>query len=268
MVSNFNFKENYDINDLIEIIRILRQPDGCPWDREQTHKSIRKDFIEETYEVIEAINKEDTQLLKEELGDVLMQVVFHTQIESENGSFVFDDVCDGICKKMIIRHPHVFASDKAETSADVLLKWDEIKKKTKNQKTQSSVIESIPKELPALMRAQKVQKKAADVGFDWDDISGAFDKIEEESREVREALEAKDKAAVLDEIGDLIFSCVNVARFAKVDSEEALTHTTDKFIERFRIVESLAFERGIKMEDASLKVLDGLWDEAKKKGNQ
>lgn len=268
MVSDFKFKENYNIDDLIEIIRILRQPGGCPWDREQTHKSIRKDFIEETYEVIEAINKEDTELLKEELGDVLMQVVFHSQIETESGNFVFDDVCDGICKKMIIRHPHVFAEETAETSSDVLVKWDEIKKKTKNQKTQSSVIESIPKELPALMRAQKVQKKAADVGFDWDDISGAFDKIEEESREVREALESNDKEAVLDEVGDLIFSCVNVARFAKVDSEEALTHTTEKFIRRFKAVEALAYERGIKIEDASLSVLDGLWDEAKKKGNQ
>lgn len=267
MVDNFTFKEKYNIDDLLEIIRILRQPYGCPWDKEQTHKSIRKDFIEETYEVIEAINKEDTELLKEELGDVLMQVVFHAQIETEEGRFNFSDVCDGICKKMIVRHPHVFANDNAETSDDVLVKWDEIKKKTKNQKTQSSVIESIPKELPALMRAQKVQKKAADVGFDWDDISGAFDKISEETQEVKEALRSGDKEAVLDEMGDLLFSCVNVARFAKVDSEEALTHTTEKFITRFKIVESLAAERGIDMEQASLEVLDELWDEAKKQGN-
>lgn len=268
MVDNFIFKEKYDINDLLEVIRILRQPNGCPWDKEQTHKSIRKDFIEETYEVIEAINKEDTELLKEELGDVLMQVVFHAQIETEQGHFNFDDVCDGICKKMIIRHPHVFSDENAETSADVLVKWDAIKKKTKNQKTQSSVIESIPREFPALMRAQKVQKKAADVGFDWDDISGAFDKVYEETQEVKEALESGDKEAVLDEVGDLFFSCVNVARFAKVDSEEALTHTTEKFIKRFKIVESLALERGIDMERASIEVLDELWDEAKKQGNQ
>lgn len=264
MVDNFIFKEKYDINDLLEVIRILRQPYGCPWDKEQTHKSIRKDFLEETYEVIEAINKEDTELLKEELGDVLMQVVFHAQIETEQGRFNFDDVCDGICKKMIIRHPHVFADDSAETSDDVLVKWDAIKKKTKNQKTQSSVIDSIPREFPALMRAQKVQKKAADVGFDWDDISGAFDKVAEETQEVKEALASGDKDAVLDEIGDLFFSCVNVARFAKVDSEEALTHTTEKFIKRFRIVETLATERGIDMEKASIEVLDELWEEAKK----
>lgn len=268
MVDNFKFKETYGIDDLIELIRILREPGGCPWDREQTHKSIRKDFIEETYEVIEAINKEDRELLKEELGDVLMQVVFHTRIETEEGGFDFNDVCDGICKKLIVRHPHVFASDKAETCADVLLKWDDIKKKTKNQKTQTSVMESIPRELPALMRAQKVQKKAADVGFDWNDISGAFDKIKEETQEVKDAIESGDGDAVLDETGDLIFSCVNVARFAGVNSEEALTHTTDKFIKRFKIVESLASERGIKMENASLEVLDGLWDEAKNKGNQ
>lgn len=268
MVENFEFKENYNIDDLLEVIRVLRQPGGCPWDREQTHKSIRKDLLEETYEVIEAINKEDTELLKEELGDLLMQVVFHSQIETEQGSFVFDDVCDGICKKMIIRHPHVFADDNAETSAEVLVKWDAIKKKTKNQQTQSSVIDSIPREFPALMRAQKVQKKAADVGFDWDDISGAFDKVCEETQEVREALESGDKEAVLDEIGDLFFACVNVSRFAKVDSEEALTHATDKFAKRFRIVEALAAERGIDMNTASIEVLDELWDEAKKQCNQ
>ena len=260
-------EKRYTYDEFMDIIATLRSKNGCPWDKEQTHKSIRKDFIEETYEVIEAINKEDTELLKEELGDVLMQVVFHAQIETEEGRFDFSDVCDGICKKMIIRHPHVFANDNAETSDDVLVKWDEIKKKTKNQKTQSSVIESIPKELPALMRAQKVQKKAADVGFDWDDISGAFDKISEETQEVKEALKSGDKEAVLDEMGDLLFSCVNVARFAKVDSEEALTHTTEKFITRFKIVEDLAAKRGIDMEKASLEALDELWDEAKKQGN-
>ena len=267
MSADFKFKDKYDIHDLVEIIRILRSPSGCPWDMEQDHKSIRKDFIEETYEVIEAINKGDKDLLLEELGDVLMQVVFHAQIETENGSFNFDDVADGICKKMIVRHPHVFADDSAQTSAEVLMKWDEIKKKTKKQSTESEVMDSIPREFPALMRAQKVQKKAAKVGFDWDDISGAYEKITEETEEVKQAALSGDKDKILDEVGDLLFSCVNVSRFLGVDSEEALTHTTDKFIKRFACVEKQAKESGIDMKTASIEELDRLWDEAKKQGN-
>ena len=268
MTADFKFKDKYDIYDLVEIIRILRSPGGCPWDREQDHKSIRKDFIEETYEVIEAINKDDKDLLLEELGDVLLQVVFHTRIETEKGSFNFDDVADGICKKMIVRHPHVFADGSAKTSAEVLTKWDEIKKETKKQDSESQVMNSIPRELPALMRAQKVQKKAAKVGFDWDDISGAYEKIAEETEEVKQAALSGDKDKMLDEVGDLIFSCVNVSRFLGIDSEEALTHTTDKFIKRFSCVEKLASENKIDMKTASIEELDRLWAKAKKRGNQ
>lgn len=269
MTEGFKFKDKYNAYDLVEIMRILREPDGCPWDREQDHESIKKNFIEETYEVIEAINKNDKELLCEELGDVMMQVVFHAQIETEQGSFNFDDVCDGVCKKLIIRHPHVFADENAETSDDVLVKWDEIKKKTKNQKTQTSVMQSIPRELPALMRAEKVQKKAKKVGFDWPDIQGAFDKVGEETAELKEAVASGDKAKILDELGDLIFSAVNVARFVDIDPEEALTHTTDKFIGRFEKVEKLASERNIDMTASSLEALDELWDEAKNDvGNQ
>lgn len=264
MVKDFKFKDKYDAYDLVDIMRILREPGGCPWDAEQDHESIKKNFIEETYEVVEAINKKDIALLREELGDVMMQVVFHAQIETELGNFNFNDVCDEVCKKLIIRHPHVFASETAETSDDVLIKWDEIKKMTKKQSTQTSVMNSIPRELPALMRAEKVQSKAAKVGFDWNDVSGAFDKIAEETQELHKAIDEKDKEAMIDEMGDLLFSAVNVSRFIGIDPEDALTHTTDKFIERFSIVEEKAAEKGIEMKTASLEELDRLWDEAKK----
>ena len=263
MIDNFQFKENYDINDLVDIVEILRSPDGCPWDREQDHKSIRRDFLEETYEVIEAINKDDRGLLLEELGDVLLQVVFHTQIEREKGSFELSDVADGICKKMIERHPHVFGNVNAETSEQVLENWDVIKKQTKKQKSQTDSMLSIPREFPALMRADKVQKKAAKVGFDWDSVDGAFEKVSEELQELKEAVLMGAQDNVLEELGDLLFSVVNVSRFIKVDSEEALTGATDKFIDRFSKVEKMANERGLNMKETELSELDKLWDEAK-----
>lgn len=263
MIDNFQFKENYDINDLIDIVEILRSPDGCPWDREQDHKSIRRDFLEETYEVIEAINKDDRDGLLEELGDVLLQVVFHTQIEREKGTFDLNDVADGICKKMIERHPHVFGNVNAETSEQVLENWDVIKKQTKKQKSQTESMLSIPREFPALMRADKVQKKAAKVGFDWDSVDGAFDKVSEELAELKEAVLMGAQDNVHEELGDLLFSVVNVSRFIKVDSEEALTGATDKFIDRFSKVEKMANERGLDMKETSLEELDKLWDKAK-----
>lgn len=263
MVDNFKFKENYDINDLVDIVEILRSPDGCPWDREQDHKSIRRDFLEETYEVIEAINKNDRDGLLEELGDVLLQVVFHTQIEREKGSFELSDVADGICKKMIERHPHVFGDVNAETSEQVLENWDVIKKQTKSQKSQTESMLSIPREFPALMRADKVQKKAAKVGFDWDSADGAFDKVSEEIAELKEAVLKGEQNQIHEEFGDLLFSVVNVSRFIKVDSEEALTCATDKFIDRFSKVEQMAKDRGLVMKETSLEELDKLWDEAK-----
>lgn len=263
MIENFEFKETYSVNDLVEIVAILRSENGCPWDREQTHKSIRRDFLEETYEVIEAINKEDTELLKEELGDVLLQVVFHTQIEREKGSFELSQVADGICKKMIERHPHVFGEVQADTTDKVLENWDTIKKRTKHQKTQTESMLSVPREFPALMRADKVQKKASKVGFDWDSADGAFDKISEELAELKSAVQSGDKANIREELGDLLFSVVNVSRFIGVDSEEALTAATDKFIGRFSEVEKAAAESGIDMKTAELAELDKLWDKAK-----
>lgn len=257
---DFKFKDKYGFEDLLEIMEILRSPDGCPWDAEQTHESIKKSFIEETYEVIEAINKKDNDLLCEELGDVLLQVVFHAQLEKEKEAFDMSDVTDGICKKLIERHPHVFADVRAETTQVVLDNWDTIKRKSKGQKTQGSAMEKIPKELPALMRAQKIQSKAKKAGFDLDDISGAYEALESEVRELKEA---SDIESVTDEMGDVLFSAVNIARFLGVDAEEALTASNNKFIERYLLVEKLAEERGIVMSETPLEELDMLWKEAK-----
>ncbi len=262
-MENFEFKENYDIRDLLRIMEILRAPGGCPWDAEQNHESIKMNFIEETYEVIEAINQKDTDLLKEELGDVLLQVVFHAQMEKEIGSFNFADVADGICKKLIERHPHVFGEVKVSGTEEVLSNWDDIKRKSKSQKTQGSSMLKVPKELPALMRAQKIQSKAKKAGFDWDDMSGALAALESEIKELREAIAADSQDKIEDEFGDVLFSCVNVARFIDVDSETALTGANEKFISRYLIVERLAEEKGINMKETPIDELDKLWEQAK-----
>ena len=264
MKDRYDFKPRYDCGDLIDIVKILRAPGGCPWDREQTHESIKKNFIEETYEVIEAINKKEPAMLREELGDVLLQIALHCEMEREQGTFTFDDVCDEVCKKLIVRHPHVFGDVQADTAEQVLANWDVIKMQTKHQKSAAESMASVPRELPALMRAQKLQKKASKVGFDWDDASGALDKIHEETEELREAMAGGDAAAAADELGDLLFSAVNAARFVGADAEEALTAATDKFYRRFAQVEQLADERGIDMKTAGIEALDELWNEAKK----
>ncbi len=263
MAVEFELKSKYGIDDLREIIGLLRSENGCPWDREQTHESIRKSLIEETYEVIEAINKKDDGLLTEELGDVLLQVVFHSQIAKEDGRFDFDDVCDGVCKKMIERHPHVFGNVNVGSSAEVLVNWEKIKSDSKNRKTQTDKMLSVPRELPALMRSAKIQEKASKVGFDWDSVEGAFDKLDEEISELKSAFESSDSENILEEMGDLLFSAVNVSRFMKVDPEEALTVSADKFLKRFSVVERLAEEKKIDMKSASLEVLDELWNCAK-----
>lgn len=260
---DFEFKERYNIDDLISIIELLRAPGGCPWDREQTHQSIKKNFIEETYEVIEAINKESVEGLREELGDVLMQISLHCQMEKEKGNFDFDDVCNELCEKLVVRHPHVFGDVSAENTDEALKSWDSVKQKTKGIKSQYESMVSVPRELPALMRAQKVQAKAAKVGFDWQDKDGAISKVHEEINELLNAVERNNQPEIEDEFGDLLFSCVNVSRFLNVDSEEALTKATDKFMQRFEIVEKLASEKGISMKTSSLEELDKLWDRAK-----
>ncbi len=262
-MENFNIKDKYNIEDLLKIMELLRAPGGCPWDMEQTHESIKANFIEETYEVIEAINKQDRELLKEELGDVLLQVVFHTEMEREKGSFDFSDVCDGICKKLVERHPHVFGTVEVENTAQVLSNWDDIKRKSKGQKTQGSAMEKIPRELPALMRSEKIQKKAKKAGFDWDEISGALEALESEIKELKQAMADGNHDELENEMGDVLFSCVNVSRFLDVDPEEALTKSNEKFIRRFLEVERLAKEQNIVMSEKSIEQLDELWKQAK-----
>lgn len=267
MVTDFEFKSRYGIEDLLDIMKLLRSPDGCPWDREQTHESIKSSLIEETYEVIEAINKNDSELMCEELGDVLLQVVFHSQMAAEDGEFAFEDVVDGICKKLVERHPHVFGEVKADTSEQVLSNWEDIKNKSKNRATATESMLSVPRELPALMRSQKLQKKAKKVGFDWDSVDGAMEKLEEETRELKEAIAHGNHDGCFEELGDLLFSVVNVARFIDCDAEQALTGASDKFLSRFSQVEKLAEQRKIDMKNTSLEELDKLWDEVKKGSN-
>lgn len=263
MSVNFEIKERYDINDLIQLVTVLRAPGGCPWDREQTHESIRKNFIEETYEVIEAINNNDSENLKEELGDVLLQVALHSEMERERGTFDFGDVVNDICQKLVIRHPHVFGDVNAENEKDALSRWDDVKLKTKGMKKQSESMIKVARELPALMRAQKIQQKAAKAGFDWENIDGAFEKLFEEINELKDALKQGVHSDTADEFGDVLFSCVNIARFIDVDSEEVLTASTDKFMKRFILVEQLVEEQGMDMKNSSAEELDALWVKAK-----
>ena len=261
MSVNFQTKESYDMEDLLAIMRLLRGEGGCPWDREQTHQSIRKNFIEETYEVCEAIDDEDTEHMKEELGDVLLQVVFHTQMEKEKGTFDIDDVADGICKKLIFRHPHIFGNVEVASSEEVLRNWDDLKRKEKHQETDTQALESVAKSLPSLIRAEKLQKKAAKVGFDWDNVKDALDKVQEELDEVRRAIDGDGDPE--EEIGDLLFASVNVARHLKIDPEAAAEKTCNKFVSRFAEMERQATAAGKKLADLSLSELDALWDSAK-----
>ena len=262
---DFQFKEKYDINDLLEIMRILRSENGCPWDREQDHKSIRKDFLEETYEVVEAIDTNDRELLLEELGDVLLQVVFHSRIEEEKGGFDFGDVADGICQKLIVRHPHVFGDVTAETSGEVLKNWNNIKQQTKGQETYYETLESVCTALPALMRAQKVGQRAKRAGMDFKDVSQVLDCLESEIAELKEAMAEGTAENISEEMGDVLFSCVNLARHLECDAEESLTRSTEKFMKRFKETEDLIRFDGIDMRSLNIDELDVYWRKAKTK---
>ena len=259
-----NSKGKKDINDLIEIIEVLRGENGCPWDKEQTHDSIKKCIIEESYEVFDAIDNNDIKAIVEELGDVLFQVLFHASLGREEGKFTLLDITDGISNKMIYRHPHVFGDASVNNTEEVLVNWDELKKNEKNFESLSDELTGVAKALPALIRAKKIQKKAKKVGFDWDDVSGAFDKVKEELNEVMDVYKEGKVSRIKEEIGDLLFSCVNVSRFLDVDPEEALNLTTDKFINRFSYIEKRAKELNRNLEEMSLEDMDKLWDEAKK----
>jgi len=258
---DFEIKDCYKFDDLLRIMEILRAPDGCMWDREQDHHSIRRNFIEEAYEVAEAIDEASPAHLKEELGDVLLQVLFHASIEEDAGRFNLDEVADGICKKLIFRHPHVFGEVSVSGTGEVLSNWEELKRKEKGQATNTDALEAVARSLPALWRAEKVQKKAKKAGFDWPDVSGALDKLSEELEELKTAV--AEGTNVEEELGDLLFSAVNVSRFVKVDTEEALNGATDKFIGRFRKVEEEAARQGRALEGMSLAELDKLWEHAK-----
>ncbi|NMB96222.1 MAG: nucleoside triphosphate pyrophosphohydrolase [Clostridiaceae bacterium] len=252
------------MEELIGLMKTLRSEKGCPWDREQNHESLKRYLIEETYEVLEAIDLRDKDKLCEELGDLLLQIVFHAQIESEEGNFTMDDIITGICKKIITRHTHVFGKDNISTSEGVENNWELIKKKEKGMITQTEVLKAVPKNLPALMRSYKVQQKAAQVGFDWDNIEDVFNKVYEEIKELKDVYWSKNVERINDEIGDVIFAIVNLSRFLHVQPELALSHTIKKFIRRFEYMEMESLKKGDKLEEMSLDEMDKLWNEAKK----
>lgn len=256
-------KDRYDFSDLLDIMSLLRGKNGCPWDREQNHESLKKYLIEETYEVLEAIDLKDDKKLCEELGDLLLQVVFHAQIAEENGSFDMGSVVTGVSRKMVLRHTHVFGEDKAETPDEVVDNWEAIKKKEKGIKSQAGVLKDVPSNLPALMRSYKVQQKAAQVGFDWDNAEDVFDKINEEVQELKDVYKSQNVERITDELGDVLFSVVNLSRFLKIQPELALTGTINKFIKRFEYIEQESLKAGRKLEDMSLVEMDELWNRAK-----
>lgn len=255
---------SYTMNDLLNIMKRLRADDGCEWDKAQTHQSIKRSMIEEAYEAIEALDNNDDKMFANELGDVLLQVVFHARIAEERDAFDFGDVVNEICTKLIERHSHVFGNDKAGNEAEALDAWEKNKKKEKGLKTYSDALVDVPKNFPALIRAEKVQKKAKSAGFDWDSIDGAFDKVYEELDEIKNAMKSDNKECVFEEFGDLLFSVVNVGRFLKADAEMCLTDATNKFIKRFIKMEKLAEENGKKLDKLTLSELDELWNEIKK----
>lgn len=254
---------NTQIERLVNIVSYLRSPDGCPWDREQTHESIRKHIVEEAYEVIEAIENKDTDMIRDELGDLLLQVVLHAQIASEEGTFDFEDVSESISDKLVRRHPHVFEKkdDSITDGAEVKNLWEKLKNKEKAE--HESYLDGIPRALPSLMRAEKVQRKAASVGFDWENIQGVLDKIDEEMKELQTAIAFNNKESVTEELGDLLFTLINFSRWNKIDPEEAMTKATEKFIHRFRKVESQIKSQNKKFEDFNIEQLEEFWQKAK-----
>ncbi len=253
--------ERYGFDELNRVIRILRAPGGCPWDRKQTHATLRTNLVEEAYEAVDAIDREDMDAFYDELGDVLLQIVLHAEIAREHGEFTIQDVTSAITHKMIFRHQHVFGNAKADTADEVLDLWQKVKKAERHQNTQAEVLRSVTRSLPALMRAEKVQKRAADVGFDWDSARAAFYKIGEEAEELSRAVESG--AGVEEEAGDLLFAVVNVLRLLKIDPEIALNRATNKFVDRFAEMERLILADGRRPAEMSLAEMDAYWDRVK-----
>jgi len=254
-------RQRYCFEDLVEILSILRSPGGCPWDREQTHETLRKYLIEEAYETIGAIDSGDPDAIADELGDVLLQIVFHADIAKSHMDFTISDVTTAICRKMIYRHAHIFGDDHCETADDVTANWERLKKKEKGLTTQASVLADVSKGLPALMHAAKVQKKAALVGFDWDDALSALPKVSEEAEEVRAELDAQRDPT--EELGDLLFSCVNVTRLCGLEPEQVLRAATEKFIRRFTAMENAIISDGKALEGLTLSEMDVYWNQVK-----
>ena len=263
---DFQCNRRYDWEDFLRIMRLLRSPGGCPWDAEQTHQSIRRNFLEETYEALDALDRDDPVDMCEELGDVLMQVVFHATIEEERGRFTMADVVDGVAQKMVYRHPHVFGTVHVDNSDQVLVNWEKLKRTEKGQASTADAIEAVPHTLPALWRAEKVQKKAAKAGFDWDDPLRALDKLEEEVRELRAAMESgkapEDPHGLREELGDVLFMAAKIGQMTGTDPEDALHRSCDKFDSRFRFVEESADKP---LSDCGEAELLALWREAKTK---
>ncbi len=256
-------EHKYTIDELLNIMKKLRAPDGCPWDKEQTHASIRNNFLEETYEVVDAIDRNDSTDMCEELGDVLMQVVFHAIMAEEDNEFDFSDVVDNVSKKLVYRHPHVFGNVVADTSEKVLDNWEILKRVEKSQKTYSDTLKSVPAAFPALLRAQKVQKRASKAGYDFADVLDAFKKIDEESAELMSELSLGDKQKLTEEIGDLLFSVVNIGRLLSIDCEEALSRSVVKFTNRFEKAENNIIADGYDINELSSDKLDEYWIKAK-----
>ena len=252
-----------DLDELIKIMSALRGEKGCPWDREQTMESLKPFIVEETYEVLEAIDEKNPEDVKEELGDLLFQIVFQCQIAKEKGDFDMSDVIEKIGSKMIARHPHVFGDADYKTSAEVLVHWEAQKKREGKQR--ESLLEGVPKTLPSLLRAHRLQDRAARVGFDWDKVGDVMKKLDEEIGEFKEAMEKNNEDAIEEELGDVLFMLVNISRFIGVNPEDALRKTISKFISRFRYIEMAAADSGRTLSDMTLAEMDALWDEAKKK---
>lgn len=248
---------------LIEIVKKLRGPEGCQWDRAQTHKSLIPYMTEELYEVIEAIEEDDMQKLKEELGDLLLHVVFQADLAEEEGHFTLADSIEAISSKLVRRHPHVFAGLRVSSVSEIKKNWEEIKLKEGRQ----SLLDGVPKNLPALLLARRVQQRASEVGFDWEKVSPVIEKLEEELLELKDAIEKKDQSRIRDELGDLLFTVVNLSRFLDIDPEDALRHTIKKFVGRFKLVEDELRKKGKKLEEASLSEMDRLWDKIKRNKN-
>jgi len=254
-------KEERALEELLQIMRTLRGPEGCPWDREQTHETLKRHLLEESYEAIDAIDKKDSAALCDELGDVLLQVVFHAQLAEEAGTFTMEDVIRGISKKMLHRHPHVFGNlADINTADDVLGIW-EILKSEEGEKDKPKGLMDIPRILPGLLRAQKIQEKAARVGFDWPSVDGAWEKVTEELTELRSAQNQEEQK---EEMGDVFFALVNVCRFLGINPEEALDGTNEKFRQRFGYIDHIRQEKGLAWQDMSLTAMDKLWEDAKK----